>query len=56
MFFLKNLQQKDPIHTDPCQNPSGTGVGLVDRCGVGGHGGYAMPATVALYQNATAPT
>ena len=56
VFFLKNLQQKDPIHTDPCQNPSGTGVGLVDRCGVGGHGGYAMPATVALYQNATAPT
>ena len=51
VYRLKNLwQTTDMSQLDVCQNPWGTGLGLVDRCGVGGSGGYATPKTLALYR------
>ena len=48
VYRLKNLWQKS-AGKDVCKNPSGTGLGLVDRCGQGGSGGYAMPRSVGFY-------
>jgi hypothetical protein len=51
IYRLKDLWQKaDMAQLDACENPWGMGLGLVDRCGVGGSGGYAMPETLAFYQ------
>lgn len=51
VYRLKNIwQTTDMSQLDACQNPWGTGLGLVDRCGVGGSGGYATPKTLALYR------
>jgi hypothetical protein len=52
IYRLKNLWQKtDMTQLDACQNPWGSGLGLVDRCGVGGSGGYATPQTLHFYQH-----
>jgi hypothetical protein len=51
VYRLKNIwQTTDMSQLDACQNPWGTGLGLVDRCGVGGVGGYATPKTLTLYR------
>ena len=51
VYRLKDLwQASDMSRLDACQNPFGTGLGLVDRCGVGGVGGYATPQALAFYQ------
>lgn len=51
VYRLKNLWQKTSMaELDACQNPWGTGLGLVDRCGLGGTGDYAMPETLEFYQ------
>ena len=51
IYRLKDLwQASDMSRLDACRNPWGTGLGLVDRCGAGGAGGYAMPLTLAFYQ------
>ena len=57
IYRLKNLWQRtDMSQLDACQNPWGTGLGLVDRCGVGGSGGYATPQTLQFYQHNASKT
>ena len=43
-------------HLDVCQNPWGTGLGLVDRCGIGGSGDYATPQTLDYYKQNVSKT
>lgn len=47
VYRLKNLWQNAGTK-DPCVNPAGTGLGLVDRCA---NGTRAMPQTFAYYAN-----
>ena len=35
---------------DACENPWQTGLGLMDKCGQGGSGSWAMPRTVEFYR------
>ena len=54
IYRLKDLwggPELDTALLDACQNPSGTGLGLVDRCGAGGSGPYATPDTLAFYRS-----
>eukprot|EP00040_Diaphanoeca_grandis_P023125 m.125247 g.125247 ORF g.125247 m.125247 type:complete len:395 (+) comp29121_c0_seq1:603-1787(+) len=51
IYRLKNLwQASDMRGLDVCSNPWGTGLGLVDRCGVNASSGYATPNTLKFYQ------
>ena len=51
IYRLKNLWQHSSMsQLDACENPWQTGLGLVDRCGTGGRGGYATPDTLKFYQ------
>jgi len=51
IYRLKDLWQAHGMaQLDACQNPFGTGLGLVDRCGVGGSGDYATPQTLEFYR------
>ena len=57
IYRLKNLWQRtDMAHLDVCQNPWGTGLGLVDRCGIGGSGDYATPQTLDYYKQNVSKT
>ena len=48
VYRLKNIwQQAGTSGADVCDNPSGTGLGLVDRCA---NGTAAMPRALAFYQ------
>ena len=51
IYRLKNIWRANARTTDVCENPTGNGLGLVDRCGVGGTGDYATPRALAFYQN-----
>jgi|EP01049_Picozoa_sp_SAG25_P007409 hypothetical protein len=51
VYRLKNLWQHSSMaQLDACENPWQTGLGLVDRCGRDGSGGYATPTTLNFYQ------
>lgn len=52
IYRLKNLWQKKPmLNFDACKNPWGTGLGLMDRCGINGEQkGWAMPQTLNYYK------
>ena len=51
VYRLKNLWQRTSMEQlDACANPWQTGLGLMDRCGQGGRGTWAMPQTVEFYR------
>lgn len=51
VYRLKNLWQRTSMaELSACTNPWQTGLGLMDRCGKGGSGAWAMPQTVEFYR------
>ena len=54
IYGFKNVWQQN-ASDDACQNPSRTGLGLVDRCGNNSLGAPAMPRALEFYQTLLMP-